>query len=143
MTMDKSAIIAKSIEKSYYKVRGKLLESKRVGSVTWQFVLWKTIKDKKTNTSEKVYYCFSTTDNLVISKLNNSVRNQRFTAKFKVKSVFIKERWYTNMICYILDDWKVNEDKINKELRLQASQVSMFDENTYKKSLLPNESPNM
>lgn len=141
--MDKSTIIAKAIEKSYFKVRGKLLESKRVGSVTWQFVLWKIIKDKKTNTSEKVYYCFSTTDSIVISKLNNSVRNQRFTAKFKVKSVHVKERWFNNMICYVLDDWKVNEDKINKELRLKATQTEMFEENTYKKSLLPNESPSI
>ncbi len=138
--MAKSEIIAKAIDKSLFKIRGKLLEAKRVGTYTWQFILWKNVKNKKTGVTEKEYYMFSTTDGTAISKLTDSVRNQRFKVKFKVKSVLVKERWYNNMICHVLDDWIINEDKINKAERIKAQQTKMFDGSEYTKSLLNNNS---
>jgi hypothetical protein len=134
--MDKSKAIAKAIEASYFKIRGKLLEAKCVGSITWQFVIWKETKNKKTGLKEKHYYAFSTKDSAVVSKLSSAVRNQRFKVKFKAESVLIKERWYTNMICHVLEDWIANEDKLNREARMQSKQVTMFDDNHYNKSTL-------
>mgnify|MGYP001596235809 CR=1 FL=1 len=134
--MDKSKAIAKAIEASYFKIRGKLLESKRVGTLTWQFVIWKETKNKKTKAKEKHYYAFSTTDSAVISKLSSAVRNQRFRVKFKTESVLVKERWFTNMVCHVLEDWIANEDKLNREARIQAKQVTMFEDDHYKKSTL-------
>ena len=52
--MDKSKAIAKAIEASYFKIRGKLLESKRVGTLTWQFVIWKETKNKKTKLKRSI-----------------------------------------------------------------------------------------
>ena len=129
---DKSKIVAKAIEKSLYKVYGKLLEAKKVGTIRWTFVLTKGAGEKRR------YFALTTSDGIVVSKIANAVRNQRFKAKFRIESVLYKEKWYTNLICVQLDDWIINEEKINRATKMQAKQVEMFEENDYKKSIINN-----
>ncbi len=128
--MDKEKLIKKAKEKSLFKIRGKLLEAKKVGSVTWCFVLWKVSKGKK------VYYNFCTTNAECINLLSHSTRNTRFKCRFRIESVLVKERWYTNLVAIELSEWILNEDKIKKAEYLSKRQASMFEENQYNKSII-------
>lgn len=126
----------KFVDKSLYKATGKLLEAKKVAAYTWEFILWKNVKDKVTGKTKKKYVKFNTSHPECVSVLSSAERDHRFKVKFKIESTLFKERWYTNLTCVSISDWIVNEDKLKREAYFKNKQVEMFDNNEYNKSII-------
>jgi hypothetical protein len=114
--------IAAAVDKTFYKVRGKLWKpAKQVGASTWTFVLYK-------GTGKAVrFFAFTTHSPDVGEVVMRSSVNARFKVRFKIVSKCFNEKWYTDLMCMKIDNWLIGEGENGNSKYLQQVANSLFD----------------
>lgn len=123
--METSDFIKKAKEKALYKYRGKVLEVIKVTQGVVNCVMFKT--HKINNKNEKVFTCFTCYGAMGEHFLANYKKNDRLKIRFRVKSTLIGTRYLTNCIVIEHERWRMNDDKLAKEERIEKINKS-FEE---------------
>lgn len=118
--------IRKHVEKTWYKVNGKLnlLDETAYG---WQLII------EKTSGKVKKHFAFSfyASDSELLQKVQAFKKGDRLKCRFTIETKLYNGKWYTNLKLKDVLTWKVNEKKIARD----NSEKKRNEEREYGQSL--------